>query len=138
MHVDLGRAEVIEVIDHAARDGVDPAPSRPQPAATGPTTWGRSVTTSGRSTSCSPGPSFEVDGQRRALAEVELRASGWHPLDGLVLLHTVGYEDQGRVRPILHARPLSEMVVPYGEAALGHRWRARSTPASWGSVGSRS
>ena len=45
-----------------------------------------------------------------------------HPLDGLVL-HTVGYEDQGRVRPILHRAALSEMVVPYGEAAPGHRWK---------------
>src|SRR5262249_19712272 len=39
---------------------------------------------------------------------------GIHPRVGLVL-HTVGYEDQGKVRPVLYRACLSEMVVPYGD-----------------------
>ena len=67
------------------------------------------------------GPSFEVTGNEVHWQKWRFRVS-MHPLDGLVL-HTVGYEDQGRVRPILHRAALSEMVVPYGEAAPGHRWK---------------
>jgi primary-amine oxidase len=39
---------------------------------------------------------------------------GMHPRTGLVL-YTVGYEDQGKVRSILYRASLSEMVVPYGD-----------------------
>src|ERR1700704_6025355 len=60
------------------------------------------------------GPSFEVTGNEVRWQKWRFRVS-MHPLDGLVL-HTVGYEDQGRVRSILHRAALSEMVVPYGEA----------------------
>lgn len=49
-------------------------------------------------------------GQPRALAAlIAARLDG--PYEGLVL-HTVGYEDRGRVRPILHRASVSEMVVP--------------------------
>jgi primary-amine oxidase len=37
-----------------------------------------------------------------------------HPRVGLVL-YTVGYEDEGKVRSILYRANLSEMVVPYGD-----------------------
>src|SRR5262249_26837992 len=59
------------------------------------------------------GASFEVRGY-------EVRWQKWRfryallPREGLVL-YTVGYEDQGRVRPILYRASLSEMVVPYGD-----------------------
>lgn len=68
------------------------------------------------------GAGFAVDGQ-------EVRWQKWrfrytmHPREGLVL-HTVGYEDEGRVRPILYRGSLSEMVVPYGDASRGWRWRS--------------
>ena len=39
---------------------------------------------------------------------------GLHARAGLVL-YTVGYEDGGKVRPILYRGCLSEMVVPYGD-----------------------
>ncbi len=67
------------------------------------------------------GPSFDVSGNEVRWQRWRFRVS-MHPLDGLVL-HTVGYEDQGEVRSILHRAALSEMVVPYGEAAPGHRWK---------------
>src|SRR4030095_8992929 len=39
-----------------------------------------------------------------------------------LVLHTVGYEDGGRLRPILYRASLAEMVVPYGDPAPTH-WR---------------
>ncbi len=63
------------------------------------------------------GASFEVRGN-------EIRWQKWrfryalHPREGLVL-YTVGYEDQGKVRPILYRASLSEMVVPYGDPSAG-------------------
>ncbi len=46
-----------------------------------------------------------------------------HPREGLVL-HTIGYEDKGMVRPILYRAALSEMVVPYGDPGINWRWRS--------------
>src|SRR5688572_889876 len=68
------------------------------------------------------GPGFQLSGQ-------EVRWQKWrfryamHPREGLVL-HTVGYEDEGRLRPILYRAALSEMVVPYGDSDQNWRWRA--------------
>ena len=58
----------------------------------------------------------------------EIRWQKWrfryalHPREGLVL-YTVGYEDGGRVRPILYRASLSEMVVPYGDPDKSWAWR---------------
>ena len=44
--------------------------------------------------------------------------------EGLVL-HNVGYEDGGRVRPVLYRAAIAEMAVPYAEAQVGlltHAW----------------
>lgn len=57
------------------------------------------------------GPSFTVAGNEVRWQKWRFRFSV-HPREGLVL-HTVGYEDQGRVRPILYRASLSEMLVPY-------------------------
>jgi primary-amine oxidase len=114
--VDAGNDEVLAVEDH----GVVPVPEQHgnyDGASVGPLR-----------TDLKPldivqpeGPSFTVIGNEVHWQKWRFRVS-MHPLDGLVL-HTVGYEDQGRVRPILHRAALSEMVVPYGEAAPGHRWK---------------
>ncbi len=64
------------------------------------------------------GPSFRVDGWSVAWQKWHLRV-GFTPREGLVI-HTVGYEDQGRVRPILYRAALSDMVVPYGEPGKDH------------------
>lgn len=61
------------------------------------------------------GVSFQVKGR-------EVRWQNWRfrfsmqPMKGLVL-YQVGYEDKGRLRPILYKASLSEMVVPYGDPA---------------------
>jgi primary-amine oxidase len=68
------------------------------------------------------GPSFEVRGQEVRWQKWRFRFSV-HPREGLVL-HTVGYEDEGRVRPILYRAALSEMLVPYGDP--GQTWSFRN------------
>ncbi|HEX7243367.1 MAG TPA: hypothetical protein VF263_23995, partial [Longimicrobiaceae bacterium] len=68
------------------------------------------------------GASFQVDGQEIRWQKWRLRYT-MHPREGLVL-HTVGYEDEGRVRPILYRGSLSEMVVPYGDPDPTWRWRS--------------
>jgi primary-amine oxidase len=67
------------------------------------------------------GPGFRLENG-------EVRWEKWrfrfalHPREGLVL-YTVGYEDGGRVRPILYRGSLSEMVVPYGDPSGGWFFR---------------
>jgi len=76
------------------------------------------------------GDSFELNGN-------EVRWQNWrfrfsmHPREGLVL-HTVGYEDQGRLRSILYRGALSEMVVPYGDTGLNWRWRSAFDVGEYG------
>ena len=64
------------------------------------------------------GPSFSVDGYAVAWQKWRLRV-GFTPREGLVL-HDIGYEDQGRVRPVMYRAALSDMVVPYGEPGKDH------------------
>jgi primary-amine oxidase len=67
------------------------------------------------------GASFTVSGH-------EVRWQNWRfrfaiePREGLVL-HTVGYEDQGRLRPILYRASLSEMLVPYADPSSNWSFR---------------
>lgn len=59
------------------------------------------------------GHTFQIDGS-------EVRWQGWRfrighdPRSGLVL-HTVGYEEAGKVRSVLYRGSLSELYVPYGD-----------------------
>lgn len=66
------------------------------------------------------GLSFTVEGHEVCWQKWRLRL-GFTAREGLVL-YTVGYEDRGRVRPILYRASLAEMVVPYGDPAPMH-WR---------------
>jgi len=76
------------------------------------------------------GNSFELNGN-------EVRWQNWrfrfsmHPREGLVL-HTVGYEDQGQLRSILYRGSVSEMVVPYGDTDLNWRWRSAFDVGEYG------
>ena len=113
--VDLNKMEVVRVEDH----GVRPLP--PTDANYSPET-SDSVTLR---TDLKPleivqpeGPSFEIDGHFIKWQKWNIRF-GFTPREGLVL-HTVGYEDKGKVRPILYRAALSEMVVPYGDASFAH------------------
>jgi primary-amine oxidase len=68
------------------------------------------------------GASYRLNGQEISWQKWRFRYT-MHPREGLVL-HTVGYEDGGRVRPILYRAALSEMVVPYGDPDRNWGWRA--------------
>ncbi len=67
------------------------------------------------------GTSFTVEGHAVRWQKWRFRIS-LHPTQGLVL-HEVGYEDGGRVRPILHRASLADMVVPYGDPSPMHHWK---------------
>ena len=123
--VDLATAEVIELIDHEVVP-VPQAPGNYDVASVGELRQGLKplVITQPE------GPSFEVDGWEIRWQRWRLRVS-IHPIEGLVL-HTVGYEDAGRVRPILHRASIAEMVVPYGDVATNHWWKNAFDVGEWG------
>lgn len=76
------------------------------------------------------GTSFTLEGNQLCWQRWSLRIT-MDPLEGLVL-HTVGYEDGGRVRPILHRASISEMVVPYGDPSPLHGWKNAFDVGEWG------
>ncbi|MBF2074090.1 MAG: primary-amine oxidase [Synechococcales cyanobacterium C42_A2020_086] len=62
------------------------------------------------------GASFQVQGHAIRWQKWQMRI-GFTPREGLVL-YQVGYEDQGRVRPIFYRASLVEMTVPYGDTNI--------------------
>ena len=62
------------------------------------------------------GMSFEVNGWEVAWQKWRFRI-GFAHREGLVL-HQVGYEDNGTLRPILHRASVAEMTVPYGDPSV--------------------
>jgi primary-amine oxidase len=106
--VDLGRGEVVRIDDL----GVAPLPAEDgeyRADRVGP------LRTDVRPIEITQpeGPSFTVEGNEVRWQKWRLRV-GFTPREGLVL-HTVGYEDAGRVRPVLHRASYAEMAVPYAE-----------------------
>lgn len=67
------------------------------------------------------GPSFEVSGNHITWQHWDFRVS-IHPVNGLVL-HQLGYEENGKKRSILHRAALADMVVPYGDTDPMHSWK---------------
>src|SRR5436309_2613738 len=123
--VDNGRGEVLEVVDHGIvplpserggylRDDVGPMRDDLKPL---------EITQP-------EGPSFTIDGSLVRWQRWSLRVS-MDPYEGLVL-HTIGYEDGGRVRPIVHRVSVSEMVVPYGDPGPLHGWKNAFDAGEWG------
>lgn len=59
---------------------------------------------------------WQVEGNLIKWQKWQVRVSfNWR--EGLVL-HNVGYEDEGRLRPIVHRASIAEMAVPYAEAQV--------------------
>ena len=67
------------------------------------------------------GPSFSLDGQLLSWQKWQMRVS-LHPREGLVL-HQIGYNDDGRRLPICYRASMAEMVVPYGDPSVGHYFK---------------
>ena len=111
--VDLNKMEVIRVEDY----GVVPLP--PQPG-----NYSREYIDEFRrdikplDITQPQGPSFDVQGHFVRWQKWQFRI-GFTPREGLIL-YTVGYEDGGRVRPIIYRASLSDMVVPYGDPRPHH------------------
>lgn len=76
------------------------------------------------------GPSFSIEGH-------EVKWQKWrfrYELDsreGLVL-HCIGYEDGGKLRPILHRIGVSEVSVPYGAPGYDWVWRSPIDEGEYG------
>jgi primary-amine oxidase len=64
------------------------------------------------------GPSFTVEGHLVKWQKWHIRV-GFNVREGLVL-YDIGYEDKGKVRPIMYRASLAEMVVPYGDPTGGN------------------
>lgn len=111
---DLHQREVIRVEDH----GIVPVPA--QESNFGPDDVGPVRADLKPIEIIQPeGPSFTVDGMFVRWQKWQLRV-GFTPHEGLVL-HTVGWEEDGRVRPVLYRAAMSEMVVPYGDPSPTHQ-----------------
>jgi len=76
------------------------------------------------------GVSFALDGNLLTWQRWSLRI-GFNPREGMVL-HTVGYEDDGRVRPIAHRLSFAEMIVPYRDPTGEHERRTAFDIGEWG------
>ncbi len=76
------------------------------------------------------GPSFTVENNLVRWQRWSLRVS-LDPHEGLVL-HTIGYDDSGRLRPVLHRASIAEMVVPYGDPGPMHGWKNAFDAGEWG------
>jgi primary-amine oxidase len=67
------------------------------------------------------GVSFQVDGWQVRWQNWRFRL-GFNAREGLVL-HTIGYEDQGRLRSVIHRASVAELVIPYGDPRPFQGWR---------------
>jgi primary-amine oxidase len=123
--VDMARGEVLEIIDQGAVPMPD-GPGSYYPEDNGP------LRDDLRALEITQpdGVSFTVEGNLVQWQRWSLRVT-LDPLEGLVL-HTVGYEDGGRIRSILHRASISEMVVPYGDPGPLHGWKNAFDAGEWG------
>jgi primary-amine oxidase len=76
------------------------------------------------------GVSFTLDGNLLRWQNWELRI-GFNYREAMVL-HTVGYRDGGRLRPVAHRLSFAEMVVPYRDPSPDHFRRTAFDIGEWG------
>jgi primary-amine oxidase len=76
------------------------------------------------------GVDFTLSGHLLRWQNWELRL-GFNHREGLVL-HTVGFRDAGRLRPVAHRLSFAEMVVPYRDATADHYRRTAFDIGEWG------
>ena len=76
------------------------------------------------------GVSFTIDGHELQWQKWSMRV-GFNYREGLVI-HTVGYEEDGRVRPVAHRMSFAEMIVPYLDPTAQHYRRTAFDIGEWG------
>ena len=123
--VDTGRRLVVRVDDHGVVS-VPPAGGRYLPDEVGPVRRGLRPL----EITQPEGPSFTIEGSLLQWQGWSMRVS-MNAHEGLVL-HTIGYEDGGRVRPILFRASIDEMIVPYGAPGPMHSWKNAFDASEWG------
>jgi primary-amine oxidase len=76
------------------------------------------------------GVSYTLEGNLLSWQRWSMRL-GFNPREGLVI-HALGYEDDGRVRPVAHRLSFAEMVVPYRDPTDDHKARTAFDIGEWG------
>jgi primary-amine oxidase len=76
------------------------------------------------------GTSFVLNGNELRWQKWSMRV-GFNYREGLVL-HSVGYDDGGKTRPVAHRMSFSEMVVPYRDPSPEHFRRTAFDVGEWG------
>ena len=76
------------------------------------------------------GAGFTLDGWLLSWQNWRLRL-GFNHREGLVL-HQVGFDDDGRLRPVAHRMSFAEMFVPYRDASADHYRRTAFDIGEWG------
>ena len=123
--VDLGRAEVLDVIDH----GPAPVPEgRGRYSAKSTEPWRPDLRA--LEISQPDGPSFTIEDNVVRWQRWSMRVS-LDAHEGLVF-HSVIYDDGGRARSILYRASITEMVVPYGDPGPMHGWKNAFDASEWG------
>jgi primary-amine oxidase len=125
VHFDMGRNEVIEVIDHGM---VTLPPNRASYYAEDQPRLRESLKP--LSIVQPEGPSFTVDGNLVQWSKWQFRVT-FDPYEGVVL-HQLAYDDDGRLRTVLHRASISEMVVPYGDPGERQGWKNAFDAGEWG------
>ncbi|HTZ59714.1 MAG TPA: primary-amine oxidase [Acidobacteriaceae bacterium] len=116
--IDVSTLEVIEVLDHfEAKGDYIPVPRIPL-------NYDRDLLPEFRQPSSRldivqpDGPGFVVNGNHVMWENWDFRV-GFNGREGLVL-HTIGYTQKGKRRPIVYRASIAEMVVPYGTPERSH------------------
>jgi primary-amine oxidase len=76
------------------------------------------------------GVSFHLDGNLLEWQKWSMRL-GFNPREGLVI-HTLGYREGERLRPVAHRMSFAEMVVPYRDPTNDHKARTAFDIGEWG------
>jgi primary-amine oxidase len=106
--VDLNRMEVVRVDDH----GVLPVPPEGADYRNGGGAGYRDDLRPIEITQ-PEGPSFTLEGHEMRWQKWRFRI-GFSHREALIL-HEIGYEDGGEVRPVCHRASIAELVIPYGD-----------------------
>jgi primary-amine oxidase len=76
------------------------------------------------------GVSFTLHGNHLSWQKWSMRL-GFNPREGMVI-HTLGYQDGDRLRPVAHRLSFAEMVVPYRDPTDDHKARTAFDIGEWG------
>jgi primary-amine oxidase len=115
--VDVDKLEVLRVDDHY--DGREPLPV-PQGESNYEAEFFADFKPAGKPLDIiqSQGPTFTVEGTKLSWLGWDVRV-GFNGREGLIL-HEIGYTENGRRRPVCYRASLAEMVVPYGSPDHAH------------------